>query len=696
MRRAGRSRLEKRRAPNGKAITCGLHPRLEEQRGRSRARRKAEGRREVPGRAARAGLSCSVEDADVPVVGIYLAWRGKTLMGPSWFTAASLWSRRNTANNIGDGPDAARILNDIIEHTNQGNERSRVLLIGHSFGARVLEHAIESNKVKLYDTVDSRITPRVDLVLYVNSANDSRLSMGRIRALRDAKLRVHHPDYKDGECDALPAAVRDDETRAARCRDYPLIVAITSSGDSATKQLLPIANTINGDTLIPALQERLDQLPALPASNFADPTPSAGTIKEVAAGHFGFLQSHVAREITCPALPPPQREQEKSVDARIEEAVQRAVAEALGKAEDPAVRLAREAAEAARRRTEFRARFDRAMHPVCAANDAHCRFVFRTLGDKPACYQVDQRQPVEGKPPFNDSAFWVMSVAPTVIKDHGDIWNVSFIEMLGQLMAPRGFFEAASPRMQLRDNRRSLKGVIDEPRSSYDVRSGTTAKKMIATMARLKKGVLNVELDYMRLAVPRCTRAISSSARSMKSALPNRPLIPRALIIGSNFGGRRHVPFVIAEKGVRDRVEGRSITGSSGRLSRLRRTLINLTSYLPGARRLFLQGRTAGRHAGGVDQVRAAASGRRFTKSATRSVYGTSRAARTTSSSKSSRPTSTKRSCPTSINTFLTARTWVPTISTRSCTIRRPPLVSMASQRSSRRRMDKRSASETG
>jgi hypothetical protein len=43
-----------------------------------------------------------------------------------------------------------------------------------------------------------------------------------------------------------------------------------------------------------------------------------------------------------------------------------------------------------------------------------------------------------------------MSVEPTVIKDHGDIWNVSFLEMLAQLMAPRGFFEPRTPRVQLR------------------------------------------------------------------------------------------------------------------------------------------------------------------------------------------------------------------------------------------------------
>ena len=358
----------------------------------------------------------------VPIVGLYMAWRGKTLMGPSWVTFASLWSRRNTANNIGDGPDLAVILNRMIDRTNAGNGNSRVLLVGHSFGARVLEHAIESGKVTLYDTLpgDSVVRPRVDLVLYVNSANDSRLTMGRVQELRAAKLRVRHPDFDPAECGEPPAAAAliDLEARAARCRDYPLLVAITSSSDSATKDLLPIANTIKGDDLIPGLRDRL---PPLPTTNtFADPTPSAGTVRKVAAGHLAFLQSHVVREVNCPVLRS-SREQASTADA----------------------------AEAARRRAEERARFERAIHPVCGVNDRSCRFVFRTLGDRPTCFQVDQRQQVEDRPPFNDTPFWIMSVDPTVIKDHGDIWNVSFVEMLAQLMAPRGFFEPEYSRVQL-------------------------------------------------------------------------------------------------------------------------------------------------------------------------------------------------------------------------------------------------------
>jgi hypothetical protein len=388
----------------------------------------------------------------VPIVGVYMAWRGKTLMGPNWFTFASLWSRRNTANNIGDGPDLGSILDQFITLTNDGNQQSRVVLIGHSFGARVLEHAIESKNIRLHDAVtgDRVVRPRVDLVLYVNSANDSRLSMRRVQELRDAKLRVRHPDYNPDECSGktAPKGSPDPETRAARCRDYPLLVAISSTGDSATRQLLPIANTINGDSLTPALAKKL---PEPPTENiFADGLPTKGRIRKVAAAHFGFLQSHVAREITCPALRAPSPPgQAKTIEALIDEAVRRAVAVALGKPDDEVERQKREAAEAARRRDVERARVERALHPVCAANDANCRFVFRTMGDKPTCYQVDKRQAVDKRAPFNETPYWIMSVAPVVMRDHGDIWNVSFVEMLGQLMAPRGFFEPTSGRMQL-------------------------------------------------------------------------------------------------------------------------------------------------------------------------------------------------------------------------------------------------------
>jgi hypothetical protein len=265
-------------------------------------------------------------------------------------------------------------------------------------------------------------------------------------------VEAHHPDFDPKECGATPgpSTTLDENTRAARCRDYPLLVAITSRGDLATKYLLPIANTLNNDSLLPEISEKLP--PAPTTDTFADPLPSPGTYRKAAAGHLGFLQSHEIREIACPTSLPSavEQEQAKTMQATIDEAVENAVAKALGKAPSDSERRNQEAIAAAKKRADDQLRFERAMHPVCSATDPNCRFVFRTLSEQPRCFQADQRTDVDGRPPFNRTPFWIMSVEPTVIKDHGDIWNVSFVEMLGQLMAPRGFFEAGMGRIQLR------------------------------------------------------------------------------------------------------------------------------------------------------------------------------------------------------------------------------------------------------
>ena len=70
--------------------------------------RQAQRRREIPCAALSSGTAaatpptsargpgCAIERKLVPVVGVYMAWRGKTLMGPSWFNFLSFWGRRNS------------------------------------------------------------------------------------------------------------------------------------------------------------------------------------------------------------------------------------------------------------------------------------------------------------------------------------------------------------------------------------------------------------------------------------------------------------------------------------------------------------------------------------------------------------------------------------------------------------------------
>jgi len=318
----------------------------------------------------------------VPIIGVYIGWKGKSLMGPGWFNWLSYWGRRNTANRIG-GQSLTKVLNDIIDTTTPNNaDKSRVLFVGHSFGARVLEHAVE-NGVKLYEPeVKEAAIPvrtRVDLVLYVNAANDARLSMGRLQKLQAEPIAVRHPDYDPVRCAKAPP---QDPT----CKAYPLIVAITSRGDQATKFLQPIATRLNRDGNSAPNPQPI-------TGTFLDETPSMGRLRRSAPGHLKFMHSHLVTEVDCPL--------------------------------EPGERV------------------------TCAANDPTCAFAFRSPGEDAACFKANVRVPAEAKRPYNETAFWIMDVDTRIVKDHNDIWNLSMLNMLGELMAPRGFFEPEKERMRI-------------------------------------------------------------------------------------------------------------------------------------------------------------------------------------------------------------------------------------------------------
>jgi hypothetical protein len=355
----------------------------------------------------------------VPVIGVYIAWRGKSLMGPDWFTFLSYWGRRNTGNHVGAGPDLAPILNDIIDTTNAGDTGSRVLLIGHSFGARVLEHAVATRKVLLQapaaEGSSATLTPRVDLLLYVNSANDARLSLRTVLDLKASPITVRHPDYDAVEC-------KDGTRPAAQCSPYPLAVAITSVGDLATKYLLPTANRLNYDG-------SAAEVPTVPPGPYLDEVPSPGRYKRAAAAHMPFMQSHDVRPVACPTR------------QRIEEEI--AASHAVWKEQNPG---ADDNALERRRAIENNMRLRRA--PKCSPGDPTCRFAFRTVGETAACYEAHERR--GPRPLFNNTAFWIMTVDKDVIDDHGDIWNRTFVAMLGELMAPAGFFTPGARRMLVR------------------------------------------------------------------------------------------------------------------------------------------------------------------------------------------------------------------------------------------------------
>jgi pimeloyl-ACP methyl ester carboxylesterase len=199
-----------------------------------------------------------------PVVGIYLAWRGLSTNVEPFKHFISYWPRRNKAHLVGrkgmfDALDA------IVKKVGEHRDDYTLLMLGHSFGARVLEYAAEAVdegrnhcgfmerfrlRFQLEKTPNCPTIPSdaslaattkspVDLFVYVNAATTHRMTY---KALDDWKWI----------CDHTPSE--------PVCRADPMYLATSSRTDFATSFLLPVA-----DAVLPAL--KADHLHLISAAN---------------------------------------------------------------------------------------------------------------------------------------------------------------------------------------------------------------------------------------------------------------------------------------------------------------------------------------------------------------------------------------------------------------------------------------------
>ena len=158
----------------------------------------------------------------VPVLGIYLGWRGDvTKFGKN----LTFWDRRDTATHVG-GADMTETLLSVINETKglHYQDPSVCILVGHSFGGLLLEHALTQTLINVLEReaaeqTDCRTTTfnaPVDLVALINEAAPA------IEAKKTlAYLAVHNVHLRRGN------------------QERPLIVAMTSQTDLATKIALP-------------------------------------------------------------------------------------------------------------------------------------------------------------------------------------------------------------------------------------------------------------------------------------------------------------------------------------------------------------------------------------------------------------------------------------------------------------------------
>lgn len=206
------------------------------------------------------------------VVAVYIGWRGRSAHQP--FKAFTFYSRRKAAGRIASGPTVSEVLLDLI-NTAKENPDSKTIVIGHSFGAMLLEQAIAQilvGEVMTSDEGDTLEVP-IDLVLLFNEAAPALLARQLVEVFARHRIKVYQVDYVGN--------------RAER----PLLISITSTADWATRFAYPIGNAFG------AAFRRFRKYGSEHCS------PGAASQKEYykrTAGHVPALHTHI---VTAKPLP---------------------------------------------------------------------------------------------------------------------------------------------------------------------------------------------------------------------------------------------------------------------------------------------------------------------------------------------------------------------------------------------------------
>lgn len=231
---------------------------------------------------------------------------------------------------------------------------NRVFVLGHSFGALVLEQAIGQASVGLLtsewnrDQKDARWP--IDLIVFLNSAAPSLYAK------------------------QLKEFLQDDYRTSAR----PRVVSLTSTGDWATGLLHPIGNW--GNRFAVDLQRKYHP------EGEKGPVVTAGEYYALTPGHNPHLIDHLVEP--APNVQPPTEILDD--DDKI---------------------------------------FSKNLDPIKSSQSPDVFFARSTKDNRVYAWKLRDRY-ADNHPGVHRSNYWIGSVPPGIIRDHGDIWSPASMEML--------------------------------------------------------------------------------------------------------------------------------------------------------------------------------------------------------------------------------------------------------------------------
>ncbi|MGB7492567.1 MAG: hypothetical protein WBN62_19750, partial [Thermoanaerobaculia bacterium] len=208
----------------------------------------------------------------IPVMGVYLGWRGRVSNVPL-IREASFYNRRGAAERIA-GASATEAIYRILT-TMRVNPNSRSVLIGHSFGSMILERALAQAAISaLLASPEQELIFPADLVVLLNPAGSASQTKQMVDILARNRLKTYRVDKRGNRY------------------ERPLIVSFTSQTDKATSLFFPIGMSVK------AMNKKFRKY----GQEYCSPISKQQHLYTHTAGHTSALHSH---EVTVGPKRPP-------------------------------------------------------------------------------------------------------------------------------------------------------------------------------------------------------------------------------------------------------------------------------------------------------------------------------------------------------------------------------------------------------
>ncbi len=348
--------------------------------------------------------------------GVYVGWRGKSIAGgdgifdegslPDFLAKAacflphelSFYNRKDTATRVAGLPVTEGIFQSVAaarRGARASGHQARTILIGHSFGALVLEkamaQALAAKVISEDGSQGNTFTTPADFVVLLNSAGESIYA----KEMADL-LRRRVP--------ASGASAASDEISAR----HPLMVSITSKADWATGKLFPAGTQLSNATGT-FRQYQWDTKYGPSSHNVSQKEYFTRT-----PGHNARLISHEAVVVAGSAKLPGYEYKDTCSPAMLDA-------------------------------------FRRNLSEELTGPGGKVRFVTGAAGGESTMWQLEPTMSADLQTPY-----WIIRVPKEIMRDHGDIFNENALAMMARLFrvsnptaqrgAQRGLVTTAAPR----------------------------------------------------------------------------------------------------------------------------------------------------------------------------------------------------------------------------------------------------------